>query len=695
MNTLKNGRTDFYRRCTASHSDTCWLLCNLSPWNRILHFVDIEIKEDSPGRLTLQSIDVEILMAFSADSVIRAALTIYLLMKNHRCIERLNLVNDVVSRRYPFLLLRGLYFNRGLRHLKLSSSPTPKMFGDDLSAALKRIPTLESLEIGKIRLSRNAAGIIADMMQKNSSLTKVSFMENEISEAGTLALLGSLTCNKVLETLCIDDSRLEIRGAETLSRLLCTSQTIKELSVKYIANLNDELFMSIVRPLKLNGTLQKIEFSGGSLTIKAMEHLAKVLKLNKSLQFLHVVDCNIRHHHAKTLSEILECNETLLEMHLQGNSLGDKGAEELVRGIENNSTLRVLRLDSNNFGTGGIKSLATALKSNTTLRKLILGHFDCHSEDESRLLTQTFRKTNVLDRMQLSYDLSGFQEFVSSLKTTEYPTTEVNIDASLELDGKHLKALFRVLITLQSVETVIVEAPVLIDDAVAVKVSKFLSTCQTVKHFHLNTTNAEASAFPILITGLKKNMSIERVEMEYCAQNGYSALAFFDLLKENRKISYFSYLKTNMEYLRMLPNEMASNYTLTTLRVYEEANFKGALLEVYEKLRRNLFVVDRAVGFALNHCVDRRMAEAYERLCDVKYLQEHLMDVRGMTEVQVESTMRSARKFIIEHYLPITRIVKKCVVCHEAAGQTQIDQLDYHAWLHIFSYLKVCDVIDR
>lgn len=732
---LDNGGINVGCPCTDSKDDTCWLLRNLTPWNSILHFVDLEVIEERPGKLTLRSVPVEVLLSFSTGAIIQAALAVCLLLARHRCIERVHLVSDIVTRKYPLPLARSLCLSSGLHHLKISSSTAREDFGNELSAAINNMPALESLELQKVQLSRGAAGNIADMVQRNRErLTGACFMENEMNKEATAALLRSLTYSTVLETLCIDDTQLDDRTAEILSRFVSNSQTIRELSVRYIATLDDELFMTIVRSLKRNVTLQTIKFAGGTFTIKATQFLAGVLKQNKSLQFLHIVDCNLGQQHGEganrkpkrryrnkvnceleqqhrevvscklgkqhgeILANILEDNETLLEIHLQGNCLGNEGAEALARGIEQNRSLRVLQLGSNEIDVCGIGCLARALVCNRTLQKLVLGQLDCNCKRQSCdnvRLAQLLHITQTLDRMELSYNVLVFEELVFTLQTSRHLLTEIHIDSSLELECRHLQELFRALADKESLETIVVEASVPIDEPTAARVSRFLSKSHSVKCFHLNTTSTEEAAFPILAGGLMRNNSVEKVDMEYCAQNIRSALAFFDLLKKNSRISYFSYLKMTLRYLNMLPEEMDSNYALTTLKVYEESDFKWVLRKVYEKLRRNVSLITRAVQFALDPRADRRMAEAFEVLCEANYLQRRLKDVHGMSEGEVATVVRSARAFIIEHYLPITRIVRRRLVCHPSTRRTQIDKLDYYTWLRIFSYLKVRDVRDQ
>lgn len=692
---LRTRGTRMEKPCTARGSETCWIFQNLSPWNEILHFVDLELKEDVPGKLVLQSLDVEIILNFSRVRVLEAAILLYWLLGRHRCVDRIDMFNDAVTTEYPSLLSHALSLNKGLRHLKLSSLHASEEFGDSFSVAIRNMQTLRTLDIAKIKLGRNAVGRIGDMLRESESMERVKFMENGMDPYASLTFVRNLSSSTALRTLCIDDCQLEVRGAETLGRLLASNETIAELSVKFISNLDDEQFMSIVRPLKTNKMLQKIEFCGGVLTTKGLSFLENVLKENKSLKYLYLMDCNIKRCEAEVVSNIMQSSTTLLELHLQANKMRNAGAKALVRGIENNETLRELGLEDNVLSYIGVAVIATALRRNRTLERVTLGHVETNRKQQSIDLSRTLRQTGVCERLRLSYDIFGFLETMHMLKTTSSPVSEVNVDGHVELGGKQLANLCAVLRPMGTLRKLRIEATAEIDETVALKVAKFLASSVTLKHFHLNTANADEAALSVLIKGLKKNSSIECVEMEYSAYDIHVVHAFLDFVKENRRVSSFRYYRTTREYLKLLSRELANNYTLTTFKVWEESGFKCTMLTVNEILRRNELLVNRAVQFTTHHRVDPDMAKAFERFRDLGLLEEHLTRSVEMSEEDARAAIKSAEKFVTENYFRLTRVTRRGLVCHGApGGETQIDRLNYECWLEIFSYLKVSDVVD-
>ena len=159
----------------------------------------------------------------------------------------------------------------------------------------------------------------ATVLEQNSTLTKLAFMNHGISYDIALLLAKVLNKNKTLTELIFNNTKMS----------------------------KDEI-NPIVEALKTNGTLRILNLTGNNLRNDGVIAIAEALKYNTTLRILNLTSNYLRNEGVIAIAEALKYNTTLTEINLSSNMM---------------------------IGVVGIKAILEALKTNQTLIKIDLSKY--------------------------------------------------------------------------------------------------------------------------------------------------------------------------------------------------------------------------------------------------------------------------------------------------------------------------------
>ena len=135
-------------------------------------------------------------------------------------------------------------------------------------------------------------------------------------------------------------------AAYILERFCNFLETVSKLDLKW-KRINDSQAVAMANALKINVSLQILDFSRNEIRQRGAIALAEALKENRSLLTLKLNDNSINDVACVSFGEMLLVNCNLLELDLGGNRISDAGADALLSAISMNDTLNNLNIASN------------------------------------------------------------------------------------------------------------------------------------------------------------------------------------------------------------------------------------------------------------------------------------------------------------------------------------------------------------
>eukprot|EP00435_Cladocopium_sp_Y103_P074236 s374_g47.t1 len=132
---------------------------------------------------------------------------------------------------------------------------------------------------------------------------------------------------------------------------------------------------ALAESLTSNRSLKGLWLENNHIGERGAEALAEGLKSNRSLGWLELQNNNIGDRGTEALAEGLKSNRSLGWLELESNNIGDPGAEALAESLKSNGSLRWLFLQGNNLGDRGAEALAAGLLQNRSLWRLSLSEF--------------------------------------------------------------------------------------------------------------------------------------------------------------------------------------------------------------------------------------------------------------------------------------------------------------------------------
>ena len=261
---------------------------------------------------------------------------------------------------------------------------------------------LQTLRFRNSRINAADAVVLADVLQSNTTVTKLDLSDNAIGAAGAVGLAEVLKSNTTLTVLNLSYSGIGGAGAAGLAEALKSNTTLTVLNLSY-NGIGDAGTAGLAEALKSNTTLTVLNLSYNSIGGAGAAGLAEALKSNATLTVLNLSHNGIGGAGAARLAEALKSNTTLTVLNLSYNSIGDAGAARLAEALKSNTTLTVLNLSYNGIGNAGAARLAEALKSNTTLTVLKLSYNDI-GDTGAAGLAEALKSNTTLTVLKLTYN---------------------------------------------------------------------------------------------------------------------------------------------------------------------------------------------------------------------------------------------------------------------------------------------------
>jgi Ran GTPase-activating protein (RanGAP) involved in mRNA processing and transport len=384
-------------------------------------------------------------------------------LKENTKITELNLSGNNIGDKEAKALADMLKENTKITKLNLLKSNLGKDGAEELADMLKENKKIKTLNLSNSNLGKDGAKALADMLKENKTLTELDLSLNNIGDKGAEELAKALKENTTLTTLKLSDNNIGDKGAKVLAEALKENKTLTKLDLRSNNNIGDKQVIALGEACKdkknitvyfsddkknnlfelISGqfksdSIDLSELSLGALSSEYFQKVIKALKENKTLTKLNLKWSNITSSQIIALGELctdnnnitvdfgddnkknffelisdqftgdsiylsnlslgelssedskkvidaIKKNKTIKTLGLSSNNIGDKGAEELAQALKKNKTITTLYLSSNNIREAGVIALAQALKENTTLKTLNLSDNDITSSQIIKL----------------------------------------------------------------------------------------------------------------------------------------------------------------------------------------------------------------------------------------------------------------------------------------------------------------------
>lgn len=666
--------------CTSSMECDCWMVDNLTPWNKILCTAGVELKHYKPGRLELSEFGSSTDASRDNGCLLDATFVALWLVRRHGCIDSFK-PSPIIVGLSSGAFKEALASNATLHHFHYDPDNAWQRDDHYIAEAIGQLKNLESLHLSRINIRYKGATVIAKMLKSNPHIKRVNFSHNILLHRSSKTLLRALRACPMLTELTFSHNNIGKEGLKCLSQLIARSQSLEKLTLD--GSITTEDVESLVNVLKANTTIREISFQYTSV-----DRLADAIRENKSIRCAKFTKCSVKDGDCTKLAQMLEQNSTLQELHLTHNSIQNYGASVLATMLRNNISLKKLFLDSNQIENRGLVHLIEALATNESLRLLdITSNSD--EEDDSDVLRRALATARAYGRVRLHWEDSNIAELAIALN-------EGNEIEELELDGDKLSTektvkVLEALCENSSVKKLILNGS--LSYSAGLHVAKVIARNKCIKDIVMSSTG-EQSWLADAFHALARNTTITRcfVCMYIYATKVVQALAC--ALVENKTLTELIVSGLSNENVRTISRALGANYTLNALSLELGSCESRNSFHIRELLRRNLSLLTEAACFALSPSINKVRAQAFEKLSHSDGLTKHVVQITSKSEDEVRTLVCGAKEYITANYFRIAGIVKTSVVCYDRADNGgQIDQLNEVCLRKLLSYLSIDDVI--
>lgn len=235
---------------------------------------------------------------------------------------------------------------------------------------------IQDLDISCNSFSSKSTQVIAELLEKCSSLVSFYFSYNNLTEEhieyiGTL--LGKNPSVQRIYARCLG---LKDIGADLLTKSLAKNSTLKYLNIGD-NEISDVGFIKVCQNLLSNEVLSCLNVGRNQITEKSMKALADLLKSNKSLKEINLGKNNISDIGVQILDESVgDATVGLSMFNVRDNNISQKGAKYLSSFVEKCETLEILNLCDNHLGTDGVEKTCSSVIPNNNIKYLYISDND-------------------------------------------------------------------------------------------------------------------------------------------------------------------------------------------------------------------------------------------------------------------------------------------------------------------------------
>ncbi|KAK8781014.1 hypothetical protein V5799_017644 [Amblyomma americanum] len=697
----------FRRACTASSSNDCWLCDVLTSWNSALRYCRLNLREEEPGNLCLESLRG----VFLADdgiprdkaAVHSAAFLLAYLPRQHKCIRRISLRQEnLPHQKAPVRPLLGADWwpqqpECNVQYLEISGIVDTDW--NILLCGLGRVSALKGLIIERAIITCNYVSKLDQLLAANSEgLQKlVVSAARQIVSAGISDRLIRAISNCTHLTELSFDVNLTTTGVGDLGRLLLSSKNIQKLHLRdqFGGERRRGLLGALSRCVKTNASLLELHYE--SLSLDVIE-LLDALKFNGTLK--HLVLSGYEHsqktfgrEHGAALGAALATNSGLRSLVISHCTLSELAVEDISAGLALNTSLERFDLSHCKVNFVVASALCRVLYINRTLRMVMLDP-DGEAISERARLSEQVAAASCYHRVGMPWDETSMPSLVNALQQPSLCPLECHIDSSrFSIESLSQVCLALVSSTVQSLSVKFIDSN--FTQARHHHVHEAIRKNQSIVSLSLQEDSISSGACIFVAKALLKNRTVTKLSLRIDYLSTKAAESLSEILSKNDTLEelLLNCINVDLSCVDVIASGLKENRTLTHFSIVRERDIVScSTIAVDECVDRNLSSWNCAVQFVLETCISRRRAETFESLQGLPCFVQRVAAASGKSRAEAAAMVQSAKHFIRSNYLFITGVVCQDLCCYPS-GHMQVDDLNSECWNAITAYLRVSDVI--
>ncbi|KAH7943630.1 hypothetical protein HPB52_009634 [Rhipicephalus sanguineus] len=679
--------------CTNSEGRLCHIFRDISLWNEYIWILDLELRELSPGQLSLVKKHKAYVGAYAniqnmLEQTESVATLLHHLLTRHQCVSSA-VIDTSIFRHHHQLICDALCKSLSLKKLKLEALQPATPASRNIATALLWLNQLQELEFQYVTFNRYFIDGLSEFLASTRSLTTFAVgHENFCCKDDAVAFAQALGRNQSITTMSFDITLLltgplwpempvSHQHADMLADCLCGNKTLHTLNVRGGYR---ERFSAVARPIVMalakNDTLTNLSLVGLSLEDEDIDLITWLLSQNRTLASLKMITCD-------------------------GRGVSSRAYSNLAA-LTSDTTLKELTLDLSRFNTSQYLSLFRALASKPSLKKVTLERFNdvdvaeiCEAMRETGVQERFFIGThcvlpNTIDALTECKELSSVIVMSESFDRFELLLTTLSLLPSCG----HVTSLC---LELRESE---------LRGGAGSLIAQCITGMTALRKLELSTSvcgigDAFNEARQELAHALSANKSIRRLRVygPWFGETETETLA--DTLQASRTLCELYFYPHDdgcvISLMRKLSPNFSTNYSLLDMRVQRPQNAGDDWFTVAGVIHRNCSLVTRASHFVKGRRV-KYCAAAAELVHSSPGLVERVQELASVDENEAASLIKISLKSFSELnvFMRLAGVVKCGVTCHSRDdGQKQLVDIFPECWLCIRKYLKVGDILDE
>ncbi|KAL1470539.1 hypothetical protein MTO96_024150 [Rhipicephalus appendiculatus] len=626
--------------CTYNQGGTCSIFGQLNDINGLLRQVKLELRETSPGTLSLTQAPHLRLGLMSGQNT-GAWHLLDAVLQQHLCVisiciderqEPTGIPFDIIIRKVPSLVM-----------LRLRAVVEGNQGLISLARALTSGHRLQNLRLEAIFLNADCVSLLCSYFSTTATLETLSLAHTHIDPSVADDLYNALEKNSTIRTLLLSTClcyRGDYMGHGTqLAACLGSNGNLRTLILDRccfdcVAGL--QVIFDTLRCARQLVTLYLIGFNNTKVFADVMP---LIIFDNKVLRNLKVVP-------SEGGGELCECylNYKCRSCEVDYINIDAGNINPLTHAIPHNRMIQLLTVDLSKSSTQECRNFFEAVRWNSALRKVtVLG---LRNEDAPSIC-KMIRECGMTDRILLQCQLNVQEPVEAVMKCRNLPYISINAvhpehsellsksltllpfwsqttELSLSLSSDGLVSGHRLFMRYLEQATKLRSLKLLINEPVTiVRVQRLVRTAlfssRSIRKLHIDR-------------GLVTNLQDARVLAGELSAN--KTLHEFTLFCDNE-------LSLIDEFLRILSYTLEANNTLCWIH-HTEVFYTPHYNVVQNLLRRNRAMSMCAAHFVVGTKRTRRCAEAFQRVSNTPGLLAYVMETASLGEIQAAFAIRAA-----------------------------------------------------
>ncbi|KAH7943009.1 hypothetical protein HPB52_003992 [Rhipicephalus sanguineus] len=675
--------------CTSSEGRLCDIFQDLRLLNESFWSVGFELRELSPGTLSLVQIPEAHCCSGKAKEK-EAAKILHCLLTHHRCIVSVDL-NDELLKRHQQMISGALRKCVSLRKLKLCMPGYATKASLRIVSRLPQFSQVQEVVLCGVPVDRRSAQGLSTFLADTRSLTTFNMADLYIGNENATVIMQGLKQNATITTLSVNTDlmcRKLSEGCSMLSGYLRVNKTLRTLSVKssFRNSLSD--LDVITGPLCHNTTLSELNLIGMNLDLCNYGLITGMLGKNQTLKRFHMVDCFHDDYSIDTNPGVRAFRDGSSPFHMWLVALAE------------NEALEELTLDLSWIEPDDCDPLFKALARHASLRKVTIHNIGDNCVARS---CRAIRDTGVRERFLVA------KHHVSEDSVVELPEcrelSSVGVDYSnSERECELLNNALLLLATCNHVKSVSIRMrEASFKGSVSSLIVAYINNTTALRELDLSFIHQACTAFEpkqALLQALSNNKTIRRLSIDGTSFDEAETEMLTNMMLSSRTLRDVSLpndYHSVLSLTRMLSTEISKNLSLLRIDVGPfDARCVGDKFAIADVARRNATLVMRAAHFVTG-TRHKFCAAAAERVQLSPGLVMKVQELESIDEEEAVSRIKRSLKDIVslDDFMRLAGVVKDTVSCHRRDdGQKQLSDLNFDCLLHIRQYLNLDDILN-